>query len=230
MKTILLSVLGWFWLVDFSHQWWSYFPASLEMPDNLWLGARHRGGFEILFCCFFLFSLENFWRFSPEMQLNYLELSWPIWGLVLGFVEWNCRCHYGLSFSTSAARPLWILHLGIRRFSKSGWWEQTPLLALCKLQAWFPLMLSDDSFLSLWWFFPIRRLMCVQWNTGEKLPEDLQHFVPCAISCPVNSSCFGLPGLSALSFPLTLSLGLCLGSPSLNHTLEMLSRQWFGVK
>lgn len=102
---------------------------------------------------------------------------------------------------------------------------KTPLLALCKLQAWFPLMLSDDSFLSLWWFFSIRRLMCVQWNTGEELPEDLQHFVPCALSCPVNSSCFGLPGLSALSFPLTLSLGLCQGSPSLNHTLEMLSRQ-----
>lgn len=128
------------------------------------------------------------------------------------------------------ARPLWILHLGITRFPKSCWWEQTPLLALCKLQALFLLMLSDDSFLSLWWFSSIRGLMCVQWNTGEELPEDLQHFVPCAICCPVNSSSFGLPGLSALSFPLMLSLGLYLGSPSLHHTLEMLSRQWFGGK
>ena len=113
------------------------------------------------------------------------------------------------------ARPLWILHLGITRFPKSCWWEQTPLLALCKLQALFLLMLSDDSFLSLWWFSSIRGLMCVQWNTGEELPEDLQHFLPCAICCPVNSSSFGLPGLSALSFPLMLSLGLYLGSPSL---------------
>lgn len=52
----------------------------------------------------FLFSLENFWRFSPEMQSNYLTILTHL-KLGLGFVEWNCCCHYGLSFSTSEARP-----------------------------------------------------------------------------------------------------------------------------
>ena len=124
------------------------------------------------------------------------------------------------------ARPLWILQPGITRFSKSCWWEQIPLLALCKLQALFPLMLW--WFFALWWFSSICGRLCVQWDTGEELPKGLSTFSLCPTPCPVNSSCFGLPALSALSSALMLSLGLCPGSSSLHHTLEMLSRQWFG--
>lgn len=116
--------------------------------------------------------------------------------------------------------PLWILHLKFRRFSKSGWWK-TPLLALCKLQAWFPLLM-------LWWFFfflvvffhSMVDVCSVEYWRGT--PEDLQHFVPCALSCPVNSSCFGLWTLSSVfswHYPCIFRLPLSF----LNHTLEMLS-------
>lgn len=50
-----------------------------------------------------------------------------------------------------------------------------------------------------------------------------------AIFYPVNSSCLGLPGLSAPSFQLRIFLGLCLSSPSLGHTLEIFSRQLAGA-
>lgn len=54
---------------------------AFEMPDNLWLGAKTPWRVWNSCSAVFSFFLENFLRFSPEMQSNYLELFWPIWGL-----------------------------------------------------------------------------------------------------------------------------------------------------